>query len=297
MPTVEANGLTLAYESQGDPANPVVLLVMGLGANLRLWPDAFCDKLAAQGFHVVRLDNRDVGHSTKLDHLGVPNIPREAMRFFLRRPVRAPYRIDEMAQDTAAFIDALGLGKVHAVGASMGGMIVQNLAAQFPEKVLTVTSIMSTTGHRSLPMADWRALGALLQKPAKAGDTVGASKRLAHLLRTIGSKTHPAGREELEDLCLRHVERSSHAPGAMRQIAAIAASDDRSDYVRRIRAPLLVIHGEEDPLLKAACGRHTAQVAREAGTPVTEVIVKGMGHDLPRPLLDEIVGHLARHCK
>lgn len=300
MPDIAANGLTLHYESIGDTAAPPLLLVMGLGVQMLLWPEPFCEMLAARGFHVIRFDNRDVGLSTQLDHLGTPNIPLEFVRFKLGLPVRAKYRLDDMAADTAALIAALGaihgFTCVHVVGASMGGMIAQNLAASVPDRVASLTSIMSTTGRRSLPQAQWRALKAILTPPAKRGDTEGAIRRMMHVVRTIGSVMHPTSETRLREICERHVRRANNPAGAARQIAAIAASDDRTRIVRQIRVPSLIIHGDEDPLIPYPAGLETARVIREGGGAANAVIVEGMGHDLPEPLWPTLVDHIARHC-
>ena len=297
MPSITANGVSIEYETLGDPANPPIVLVMGLGANMRLWPSAFCERLAGAGFHVVRLDNRDAGRSTQLDHLGTPNVAKEAIKFLLRLPIRSPYSLDDMARDTAAFIDALGLVRPHVVGASMGGMIVQNLAAMFPEKIATMTSVMSTTGSRKLPRPERRAFKALLSPPAKPGDHESAVRHLMHLLRVIGSKTLPSPEEELRAFCERHVLQGSNPAGAARQLLAIASAGDRSKTIAKIRVPSLVLHGAEDPLLRPPCGADTARVIREGGGSVNHVVVKGMGHDLPTPLHDELVGHISNHAK
>lgn len=297
MPAITANGIEIEYETLGDPAHPPLLLVMGLGANMRLWPPSLCAKLVEAGYHVIRFDNRDAGRSTQLDHLGVPNVAKEAIKFMLRIPVRSPYSLDDMARDTAALIDALGLGKVHLVGASMGGMISQNVAAMFPEKIATLTSIMSTTGSRKLPGPEGRAKRALLAKPAKRGDFEGAVRRLMMLLRVIGSRTHPAPEEELRALCDAHVAQGYNPAAVARQLVAIAAAADRSRIVRSIKVPTLVIHGDEDPLLRPACGAHTAQMIREGGGDVKHVVMKGMGHDFPVPLRDETVARIAAHAR
>ena len=297
MPSVAANGLALEYESLGDPANPPLLLVMGLGANMRLWPPELCEKLVAAGFHVVRFDNRDAGRSTQLDHLGTPNIAKEAIKFLLHMKVKSKYSLDDMARDTAALIDALGLVKPHVVGASMGGMIAQNLAALFPQKVATLTSVMSTTGCRKLPMPETRARKALLAKPPKRGDFEGAVKRLMSLLRTIGSRTYPAPEAELRALCESHVRQGNNPVAAARQLVAIAAAGDRSAVVRSIKVPTLVIHGDEDPLLRPPCGDHTVRMIREGGGEAKHAVIKGMGHDFPGPVRDEIVGHIVAHTR
>jgi proline iminopeptidase len=296
VPAIEANGLTLEYESLGDPADPTILLAMGLGVQMILWPDALCEMLVAKGFHVVRFDNRDAGLSTQLDQLGMPRIGFEALKFMLHLPVKAPYRIDDMAVDTAGLLDGLKIGRAHVVGASMGGMIAQSLAANFPQKVASLTSIMSTTGKRSLPSPTSRARGAMLQRAAKRGDLQGAARQMMNVLREIGSRTYPPDEAWLRDVCERHVRRRHNPAAAARQLVAIAASGDRTATVKRIKAPTLVLHGAEDPLLRPACGEDTARVIREAGGDVTLEIVRGMGHDLPTALLPHIAERIVGHC-
>jgi pimeloyl-ACP methyl ester carboxylesterase len=297
VPSVAANGLTLEYDARGNPADPVILLVMGLGVQMVLWPEEFCDLLAAKGFRVVRFDNRDIGLSTKLDPLGTPRIALEAIKFALHLPLKAPYRIDDMARDTAALLDALGIDRAHVVGASMGGMIAQNLAVLAPRKVATLTSIMSTTGSRRLPQPTSAARRALMAAPAKEGDVEGAIRRMMQLLRVIGSRTYPADEGYLRALCERHVRRSYHPQGIARQLVAIAASGDRTEVVKRIRAPTLVLHGDEDPLLRPPCGEATARAIREGGGSATLQMVRGMGHDLPVPLLAPLAEAIAGHAR
>ncbi len=297
MPTIEANGLTLAYEEEGDPAGAPMLMIMGLGVNLRFWPDEFCAHLAVRGFRVIRFDNRDVGLSTKLDHLGTPNVALEAIRYALHLPVKARYLVEDMARDTAALMEALGIERAHVVGASMGGMIAQNLAAACPQRVASLTSIMSTTGCRNLPQPTLRARRALLSAASKPGDIEGATLRMMKVLRAIGSRTHPADEGYLRTLCERHVQRSSHAPGVARHLVAVAASGDRTKVVERIKAPTLVIHGDEDPLVRPACGAATVAAVNAGGGTARLEIIKGMGHDLPTVLQPQIVESIAAHCR
>lgn len=295
MPDIAANGISLHYESRGNEAEPAILMIMGLGVQMVLWPDPLVDALVAQGFRVVRFDNRDVGLSTHLSHLGKPNTMAEFLRFKMRLPVRAHYTIDTMAQDTAALIEALELKRPHVVGASMGGMIGQSLAANFPQHVSTLTSIMSTTGRRSLPQPGWRALKAVL---APAGrDIPSAIARMEHVLSTIGSLTHPAPREHLRAICERHVRRAFDPAGSARQLVAIAASDDRSRTIARIKAPTLVLHGDEDPLVPAEAGHDTARVIRSGGGNAEMSVVRGMGHDFPLPLIPQIAEQIGVFCK
>ena len=297
MPEIQANGLSLHYQSLGRASDPAILLVMGLAMQMIVWPDPFCDLLVAGGFRVIRFDNRDVGLSTHLSHLRVPSILVAYLRFVLHLPVRAPYVIDDMARDTAALIDALQLRRPHVVGASMGGMIAQNLAAQFPDRLSSLTSIMSTTGRRSLPKPSFKTQRALLRPPAKPGDSEGAIERMMQVLRVIGSRSNPLAPELARELCERHVRRSSDPAGGARQLLAIAASGDRTDIVRRIRTPTLVIHGDEDPLVPPPCGVETTRVIRAGGGAATLRVIAGMGHDFPLPLLPAIADAIVAHCR
>ena len=297
MPEIAANGISLHYESLGNESDPPLLLIMGLAVQMILWPDVFCRMLVDKGFRVIRFDNRDVGLSSHLDHFGVPNIPIEYAKFMLRLPMKASYLIDDMAADTAALIDALGLQRPHVVGASMGGMIAQNLAANYPDKVGSLTSIMSTTGRRSLPKPSWKTMRAIMQPPAKRGDTQGAIDRMVKVFEVIGSKTYPPDPAYLRDVCTRHIERSNYPAGGARQLMAIAASDDRTYTVRKIKAPTLVLHGDEDKLVSPVCGMETAREIVHGGGKAKISIVKGMGHDFPAPLLPQIAEEIAAHCK
>ena len=284
MTRIAVSDLEIEYESCGDPARPTILLVMGLGMQLVAWPDAFCNALAERGFHVVRFDNRDIGLSTHLDDLGFPDIARQAIRYFLHLPIKSPYYIEDMARDTLGFVNALGLRRVHVMGASMGGMIAQNLAALAPDRVLSLVSIMSTTGSRRLPGPKARALKAMLLPPAPEGDVEAATTRLMELFRIIGSTTYPAKDDYLRGWCERHVRRSYHPAGGTRQLLAIAASGDRTAVVRRIKVPALVLHGDEDPLLRTACGEAEFEV------------IHGMGHDFPVELLPSLSDRVAAFC-
>ena len=297
MPNIDANGISLHYQSMGREDDPTIMLVMGLGVQMILWPDAFCQMLVDRGFRVVRFDNRDAGMSTQLNDLRAPNIAVEYVRFMLGMSVRAPYSIDDMATDTAALMGALGLAHVHLVGASMGGMIAQNLAASLPSRVASLTSIMSTTGRRSLPKAKWRTMRALLSRPAKPGDIEGAIRRMMFIVNAISSRTYPPDQVKLRKICEQHVLRGNNPLGGARQIAAIAASDDRTRIVRQIKVPTLVIHGDEDYLIPYPAGLETARAIREGGGSATSVIVEGMGHDLPEPLWPRLAALIGTHCQ
>ena len=294
---VSANGLELEYDERGDAGAPVMLMIMGLGVQSIFWPEPLCDRLAQAGFRVVRFDNRDIGLSTKLDHLGTPRIALEAIKYALHLPIRAPYLIDDMARDTLGLMDALGIARAHVVGASMGGMIAQNLAVLAPARVASLTSIMSTTGSRRLPPPTPAARRALMLPPARDDDIPGAIDRLFRVLRVIGSRTHPMPDDELRAFCERQVRRSNHAAGGLRQLVAIAASGDRTAIVRRIAAPVLVVHGDEDPLIRPACGEATARAVEAGGGHVRYELVPGMGHDMPTPLIPRLAEAIAAHCR
>ena len=294
---VSANGLQLEYDERGDPGAPVILLIMGLGVQSIFWPERFCDLLAGAGFRVIRFDNRDAGLSTRLDHLGTPKIAIEAIKYALHLKVKAPYRIDDMARDTLGLMDALGVARAHVVGASMGGMIAQNLAVMAPDRVASLTSIMSTTGSRKLPQPTAQARKALMMAPAQEGDIPGALMRLMKVLRVIGSKSHPMTDEELRAYAERQVRRSHYPAGGARQLVAIAASGDRTPVVRKIRVPTLVIHGDEDPLVRPACGEATAKAIEAGGGQARFLLVRGMAHDFPAPLQQQVVDAIVAHAK
>jgi pimeloyl-ACP methyl ester carboxylesterase len=300
MPNIDANGLSLHYESIGNEADPAIVLIMGLAVQMILWPDALCEMLAAKGFRVIRFDNRDVGLSTHLNHLGKPNIALEYVKFMMGTTLKAPYKIDDMAADTAALIGALKLERAHIVGASMGGMIAQNLAASLPAQIISLTSIMSTTGRRSLPKGSWRTTKALLTPPAKRGDTEGAIRRMMKVFAAIASRSHPPTAEHIRDICSRHVLRANNPDGGARQLLAIAASGvngDRTNIVRQIKVPTLVIHGDEDELIPYAAGLETARVIREGGGQANALILEGMGHDMPEIFWPRLADEIAAHCR
>lgn len=293
MPAASANGISLEYETLGNPDHPVILLIMGLGMQLVAWPDPFCEQLAAKGFRVIRFDNRDTGLSTSFDASGVPNLLATYLKFLVHLPLAAPYLIDDMAADAAGLLDALGVEGAHVVGASMGGMIAQNLAARHPARVLSLTSMMSTTGRRSLPGPTFKARAALMHSPAHPGDIEGAVARMMNLFRAIGSPGYPEEETVLRQFCERHVRRAYRPAGTARQMLAIAASGDRTEAIRTIRAPTLVLHGAADPLVPPPCGEETARVIPNAKLEMIE----GMGHDLPSALHTRLAEEIAAHCR
>ena len=191
MPTVLANGLQIEVETLGDPSHPPVLLIMGLGMQLVAWPEPFCQALVDAGFHVIRFDNRDVGLSEKILTRKAVSLPLAALRYFLHLPVAAPYLIDEMAADSVGVLDALGIQSAHFVGASLGGMIAQTAAAKYPERCLSLTSIMASSGDRRLPHASLKVTRLMLSRPPAHASVEELTEHLIHLFQVIGSPGFP----------------------------------------------------------------------------------------------------------
>ena len=288
MAKVRANGIEIEYESHGRESDPAILLVMGLGAQLTVWPLPFVEALVARGFRVIRFDNRDVGLSTKIERAGVPNLYAIVAQSFLRFHPRVPYTIADMAGDAAGLLDALGIARAHIVGASMGGMIAQHFAARWPERTLSLTSMMSTTGNPLLPMASFDAMRALIRRPRSQNIDALVAHGMA-LTRTIAGPGYPMDEEVLRARVRENIERASYAPGFTRQLAAIIADGDRRPMLRQLKVPTVVIHGTTDPLIPAACGRDTA--ANIPGARLVEL--ERMGHSLPIELIPAIVDAIA----
>lgn len=293
MPAVAANGITIEYESIGDPAAPPILLIMGLGMQLIAWPDAFVRGLAERGFRVIRFDNRDCGLSSRIQVLKQPTLVAALAAAWMRLPVRAPYTLDDMAADAVGLLDALGVPRAHVVGVSMGGMIAQMIAALHAERVLSLTSIMSSSGRRSASQPRPEAKRALLSKPADPGDPASIVEHLVGVFGVIGSPAFPTDREALREQVIRSVHRGYYPAGVTRQLVAIVASGDRRRLLRKITAPTLVIHGAADPLVPVEAGRDTAR--HIAGARL--MVIEGMGHDLAPGLQPLLVEAIAAHCR
>jgi len=291
MPSITTHqGLSIHYQTFGRPENPAVMLIMGLGAQMTVWPDELIQGLLEKDLFVVRFDNRDVGLSSQLDELGNANLIKAWLSQRLPIKAAAPYVIDDMAQDALALLDALKIKKAHLVGASMGGMIAQNLAAHHRKRVASLTSIMSTTSRSGLPGSDLSVLLRLAKRPK--GQSRSASIRYnVKMNRLIGSPGYPT-----DDLTLWHqagqnFDRANNPAGFKRQLAAITASGDRSHLLKRIKARTLVIHGSHDPIIPLAAGEDTANTIRKSKLKV----VQGMGHDFPIPLAPKLAKWIARH--
>ena len=283
MPHVAANGITIEYEEFGDRSGRPLLLIMGLGAQMILWREEFCEQLAARGHRVIRFDNRDVGKSSWFDALGVPDVTAAVGAALLRQPVQAPYLIRDMAADAVGVLDALHIDQAHVVGASMGGMIAQAVAVEFPSRVRTLTSIMSSTGNPDLPPATPAAMSVLLAPPPTNRDD--AIERSVTVFRTIGSPGFPFDEADVRKCAALSYDRGFNPAGTVRQLVAILASGSRKDALKAVRVPALVIHGKDDPLVPFAAAQDCA-----AAIPGAELLaIDGMGHDLPRALWPRII--------
>jgi proline iminopeptidase len=292
LPSIQVNDITIEYEAQGDPNGEPVLLIMGLGMQLVSWPESFCEGLLKQGFYLIRFDNRDSGLSTKLTHLGKPNTTLAVLKLMLRMQLKAGYTLDDMAADAVGVLDALHIPKAHIVGASMGGMIAQIVAGRYPDRVKSLTSIMSTSGRRGLPGPTKEARKVLFAKPPSADRIDEVVDHFVDTLRVIGSPAHFVP-DVLHQRIRSSVERCLEPVGTTRQLLAIGASPDRVELLKQIRVPTLVIHGKEDPLVPIACGRDTAQLVPDA----VMKEIDGMGHDLPDALNPMLAGLIGEHCR
>jgi len=277
---VEANGVRIEVDDQGPADGPVVLLIMGLGMQLIAWPQTMVQMLVRQGFRVVRFDNRDIGLSQGFDAAGVPNMALAGLRYAMHLPVHSPYSLADMARDALGVLDALDIEQAHVCGASMGGMIAQHLAAMAPERVASLTLMMTTSGSRRLPQPSWRVRRALMSRPMKPGADA-AVDWIIQVLHLIGSPAYPSDPQALRARALESVQRAWHPSGSARQLLAVVADGDRSALLPHIQAPTLVIHGVDDPLVPVACGKDLAQRIADARAD----FIPGMGHDLPEELL------------
>jgi|SRR5579884_1855307 len=279
-------GITLCYETFGDPGDPPLLLIMGLGTQMIAWPEEFCRALAGRRLHVIRFDNRDCGRSSSVR--GRPPTLRELA---LRRVADAPYTLSDLAGDAAGLLDVLGIDSAHVVGASMGGMVAQTLAIEHPARVRSLVSIMANTGSRFSGQPAFGIYRYLLRRAPTERDAF-----VGHMLRVfdaIGSRGLRRDMDRLRAIAERSYDRGLNPAGTSRQLGAIVASGDRTRALKRVTAPTLVIHGSADRMVNVSGGRATARAIPGARL----MIVDGMGHDLPDgawgKLVDAIAGHAA----
>lgn len=294
MDIVKVNGVELAYDCFGNETDEAILLIAGLGTQMIRWTDPFCRLLAERGFRVIRFDNRDVGCSTHFSHYRALDFNALATALLTGQRPDIPYTLDDMSNDAIGLLDALSIDRAHVVGRSMGGMIAQLVASDYPERVLSLTSIMSSSGNPALPQASPDVM-AMMTTPAPNPfeDEAGFVAHSLSFAQRIAGTGYPFEDDAYRALILEEVRRA-YDPGSVgRQIAAIAVSGDRRPRLANIKVPALVIHGTDDPLFVPACGVDTA-----AAIPGAELmLVEGMGHDLPRQLYDVIADGIERTAR
>jgi pimeloyl-ACP methyl ester carboxylesterase len=290
MASVTANGIKIEYESAGDPSSPPLLLIMGLGGQLVAWDDPFVEELVKRGFYVIRHDNRDVGLSTWFDEAGVPDMAQVMVAAASGGTPDSPYLLRDMAADAAGLLDALGIASAHVLGVSMGGMIAQQFAIDYPSKLRSLVSIMSTTGERSVGNPHPEAMAALMAPPPTTRDE--AIEASVKSWSVLGSPGFEFDEKRIRERAAVAFDRAFHPEGIARQLAAIIASGDRTTALGSVKAPTLVIHGEADPLVDPSGGKATA-----AAVPGASLwLIPGMGHDLPPELFSDIADRVAAHC-
>jgi pimeloyl-ACP methyl ester carboxylesterase len=287
---VRANGIELNYDTFGDEGAPPMVLIMGLASQMIAWDEGFCGALAARGFRVVRFDNRDVGLSSRLDHLGVPNVALLMLGRLAGQLTQAPYTISDMARDAVGLLDALGIDTAHVVGASMGGAIAQTMAIEHPRRLRSLCSIMATSGDPSLPPPTPEALQ-LLMTPTPT-DEAGYTRRYLQVMRVLRGPGFPLDEARDVERAAQNFARGVYPPGVARQLVAILASGSRKAALAHVRVPTLVIHGDADPLVPVECGLDVADTVPDA----QRLIVEGMGHALPVPMWPRIVEAIATHA-
>ena len=287
--TARSGDLDIYYEDIGNRGDPAVLLIMGLGSQLLLWRDGFCEKLVAEGLRVIRYDNRDVGLSSKTQRrkTGGALIPT-LLKFWLGMPGDADYRLEDMADDAAAVLDHLGIDRAHIVGASMGGMIAQIFAARFAARTRSLAVIFSSNNQPLLPPPAPRALLSILRGPKPDSPIDVIADNSVRVWRIIGSPAYPAPEQRLRDDAIEAYERCYYPWGVARHFSAVIASGSLARYNRQITAPTVVLHGRADKLQRPFGGRVVARAIRDARL----VLFDGMGHDLPEQLWDRITGEL-----
>lgn len=288
---VKANNIEINYDTFGDKKNPAILLIMGLACQMIFWKDEFCQNLASKGFFVIRFDNRDIGLSSKMVDLPIPNIMRLTAALQQGGHPEVPYKLSDMAKDTIELLDALQIEKFHVVGVSMGGMIAQTMAIEYPNRIKTLTSISSTTGNPQLPQAKPEAMAVLLTPPSPD-----KAKYIENEVKTwkvlYGPKYH-FPEQYIRERAERVFNRNFYPAGIARQFAAIIGSEPRNKYLKDLQIPTLVIHGDADPLIPFEAGKDTAN-----SIPGSKLlIIDGMGHSIPDEVEAQILEATIQNIK
>ena len=288
MPVARANGIEIDYAQGGSPDAPVMLLIRGLGTQRTQWPDSLVEGLVATGLRVITPDNRDVGGSTKFDSAGLPDLAAA-----IAGSGSPPYAVADMALDLVGLLDALEIERAHVMGISMGGMIVQHLAASHADRLLSMTSVMSSSGAPGLPSGTPEAMTALMSQPDDPTSRESVIDNSVATQKVIGSPGYSTPDAELREMFGRAYDRCYHPAGVARQLAAVMADTQRFERLSEIRVASLVIHGEDDPLIPIACGRDTAERIDKAHFHA----VPGMGHDVPVGLVPTLLELLVDHVE
>ena len=282
----QVGSVELVYETIGDPQDAPMLLVMGLGMQLIHWDRRLCELLAERGFHVIRFDNRDTGLSTKIRG-SVPNV----MRLMAGMPTSVPYLLKDMAGDSFGLLDALGIERAHVVGVSMGGMIGQTMAIRSPERVLSLASMMSTTGDRRVGTPKLRVWSVMMRRAPQDRDAY--IRYFTRVFRMIGSPAYRVDEERTRELAAATYDRCHYPAGTARQLGAILASGSRTAALQQLDVPTVVIHGESDPLVPLRAGLATARAIPDARL----LTIPGMGHNLPEPLWPTFVDAIVKNTE
>ena len=290
MSLVEANGMQLEVERLGDASAPPLVLINGLGGQLIRWGDGFCQLLLERGLQVIRYDQRDVGLSTKLSDFGIDRVRTSLGRAFRREPTEVAYQLEDMADDAAALIGALGFESAHVAGISLGGMVGQLLAIRHPQRVRSFCSIMSTTGDRSLPKPTREAVEVLMTM--KPDDREGFIEHELRSTRSFHGKVLPFDEDYIRGRAAREYDRAYEPEGTARQLLASSVATSRREPLQKLRLRSLVIHGDQDPLIRPECGLDTQRCI-----PGSKLhVVAGMGHDLCRAAWGEVASAIADHA-
>jgi pimeloyl-ACP methyl ester carboxylesterase len=285
MPNVTANGIQIEYDTFGEDSSPALLLIIGAGGQIIYWELEFCESLAKRGLFVIRFDNRDAGLSTKFDEAGIPDM----MAAMEGKPVATAYSLDDMAADAVGLLDALGIQKAHICGSSMGGEIAQIISYRYPERVLSLAAIMSSTGNPELPQMKPEVLAAVF-KPVPA-EREAYIEHNVNLWRMLWSPGFPFDEKRLRRVLAEGYDRSYYPPGMIRQSLAVLKNGYRKSLIASIKAPTLIIHGDEDPLMSVEGGKEMAQLIPGAKL----LIINGMGHDMPKEAWPKIIDAIYNH--